>query len=153
MATGTVYRFPRRKDDNSIEGERLIKDKDGSLKKVSELVFTAESPTLPVNFTEEINNLISNGDIEIPQQAVANSHIVDISDQLEAEKYTYNFVDNNGESVKTSDIFRIFFNGMNVSEDVDISADRFSFTFIDAYDESIFGTPETRLVVDFIEEV
>lgn len=152
MANGTVRRFPKRNEDNSIEGDRLIKDVDGTLKKVSELIFTAESPAIPSNFTEEINSLISSGQIEIPETEAANSHIVDISGQLEAAKYTYDFVDKDGSAVKCGDICRVFFNGINVSQDVDISGDRLSFTFINLYGDAVFGKDETRLVIDFVEE-
>ena len=62
-----------------------------------------------------------------------NKHIVDISDQLESDKYTYNFIGKSGAPVKCGDIYRIFFNGINVSEDVDLSADNMSFTFMDEY--------------------
>ena len=95
MATGAVYRFAKRKNDNTIEGERLIIDSDGSLTKVNETIFTSESPVIPQNFTDEINALIQSGDIVIPEQDSLSMHIVDITDQLQAGKYTYNIVDAN----------------------------------------------------------
>lgn len=151
MATGAVYRFAKRKNDNTIEGERLIIDSDGSLTKVNETVFTSESPVIPQNFTDEINALIQSGDIVIPEQDSLSMHIVDITDQLQAGKYTYNIVDANGGPLSCGAVFRVFFNGLNVSEDIDISEDRKSFTFIEAYSEEIFGYSESRLVIDFIE--
>lgn len=152
MATGSIHRFPRRKQDGSIEAERSIKDENGNIQKVSEVIFTADSPTIPVDFTDEINRLIQNGDINIPVASSLNMHIVDITDQLEDDKYTYNFVNKNNQSIATGDIYRIFLNGVNVSEDLTISEDRKSFTFIDLYDGKTFGFPETRLVIDFIEK-
>ena len=41
---------------------------------------------------------------------------------------------------------------MNVTEDVDISEDRLSFTFINLYGDAVFGSDNTRLVIDFIGE-
>lgn len=151
MATSSVYRFPKTKEDGSIEEERIIIDKDGSLKKVSEIIFTADSPTISESFTDEINSLILSGQIIIPTQEQAGAHIVDITDQLEEGKYTYSFVSKSGQSVKCGDIFRIFYNGLNVSEDVDVSEDRLSFTFSDLYSSKEFGLPNTRLVIDFIQ--
>ena len=150
MANGRAYRFPKRNEDDSIEVQRLIKDKDGALKKVSELIFTADTPSIPINFTEEINNLISSGQIVIPSDNT-NKHIVDISDQLESDKYTYHFISKSGTPVKCGDIYRIFFNGINVSKDVDLSADNMSFTFMDEYEGYVFGLPNTRIVIDFEE--
>lgn len=153
MATSSISRIPKRKDDGSIETERLIRDSDGSLRKVSEIIFTSESPTLSVNFTDEINQLIASGQIVIPNSAQAGAHIVDISDQLASGKKSYNFVNSTGDGVECGDIYRVFFNGLNVSEDVEISGDRLAFTFIDEYDNDDFSHPNTRLVIDFLEKI
>ena len=154
MATGNIYRFPKRQADGSIRADISIKDENGNIQRVSELILESETPSISFELTEEINRLIENGDIIIPQTSasIGNMHIVDISSQLEAGKYAYNFVDKNNNPVKTSDIYRIFFNGVNVSSDIDISEDKLSFTFIDAYEAVDFGLPESRLVIDFIEE-
>lgn len=151
MATGTVYRFAKKKENNTIEGEKLVVDTDGSLTRVNEIIFTSESPAIPQGFTDEINALIQSGDIVIPQQDSLSMHVVDITDQLQAGKYTYNIVDANGSPLSCGAIFRVFFNGLNVSEDIDISEDRKSFTFFEAYSEEVFGYSESRLVIDFIE--
>jgi hypothetical protein len=152
MASGNIYRIPKRNADNTVSGSRLIKSSDGTFEEVSEVIFTSDSPSIPDSFTDEINNLIDSGKIEIPNSEVRNSHIVDISDQLESGKYTYNFINSDGDLVKCSDIFRVFFNGLNVSQDIDLSADRLSFTFIDAYQAAEFGIEDSRLVIDFVEE-
>lgn len=152
MATSSIYRLPKTKEDGTIQEEKIIIDKDGSIKKVNEIIFTADSPVISTNFTDEINALIQSGQIEIPTSDQINSHIVDISSQLAPEKFSYNFTNSSGENIKCSDVYRIFFNGLNVSQDVDISADRMSFTFCDLYSGEDFGYPETRLVIDFIQE-
>jgi len=110
MATGTIHRFPEKSDDGSIEGRRRVKDSDGKIEEITEIIFSSDSPTITANFTDEINNLIVSGEIEIPGADVVNSHIVDISDQLEEAKYEYNFVDKDGAPVECGKIFSIFFN-------------------------------------------
>ena len=150
MAIGSIYRFPKRLDDGTIKVKRKIKGNDGGLEDIDEIIFSANEPTLGSGFTAEINSLIESGEIKIPGADIVNSYIVDISSQLEAGKYTYNFEDDNGEPAECDKIYRIFFNGLNVSEDVDISEDRLSFTFIDLYGDAVFGLPESRLVIDFI---
>ena len=152
MATGAVYRFAKRKEDDTIEGERFVVDKDGSLTRIKETIFTTTSPVIPDGFTDEINALIQSGEIVIPEQASVSMHVVDITDQLQAGRYTYDIVHANGESISCGPIFRVFFNGLNVSEDIDISEDRKSFTFFDVYDGQMFGYSESRLVIDFVEE-
>ena len=64
MATGTIHRFPKKDEDGSIEGARLVKDSDGKIEEITEIIFSSDSPTITANFTEEINNLIANGDID-----------------------------------------------------------------------------------------
>tara|TARA_A200000159_G_scaffold162112_1_gene185330 strand:- start:1905 stop:2372 length:468 start_codon:yes stop_codon:yes gene_type:complete len=151
MATGPIYRFAKRNEDGTIEQKRLVVEPDGSRTVVSESIFTSENPILNQSFTDEINRLIQAGEIVIPSQEVSSHHVVDITDQLESEKYTYNIVSKGGIPLRGSDILRVFLDGVNVSQDVAISDDRFSFTFIDLYPGNLFGTANTRLVIDFIE--
>jgi|TARA_Y100000287_G_C14221721_1_gene356717 hypothetical protein len=150
MAIGSIYRFPKKTEDGTIKVKRKIKTDDGGLEDIDEIIFSADSPTLGSNFTDEINSLIESGEIKIPGADIVNSYIIDISHQLQEGKYTYNFVNDNSDPVECDKIYRIFFNGLNVSEDVTLSEDRMSFTFIDLYGDAIFGMPESRLVIDFI---
>jgi hypothetical protein len=151
MASGFVYRFAKTQEDGSIKGERIIHNSDGSLTTISEIVFDADSSIFPSEFTDEINRLIDEGVIDVPSDLLTTSHIVDISDELEEGRYTYNFVDKDGGEKEASDIYRIFLNGLNVSEDIDISEDRLSFTFIEEYEPEVFGYEDSRLVIDFVE--
>ena len=152
MAQGRIHRFARRKDDGSIQGSKAVIEEDGSISTVDEIIFTSESPVITPNFTDEINNLIQSGQINIPQAESSTHHIVDISDQLESGKYIYLFKNKAGDQIKASDIYRIFLDGVNVSEDTELSEDRYSFVFSELYPEDHFGLSNTRLVVDFMEE-
>jgi len=149
MATGPATRFPTRNSDGTISVERTIRDENGNFTKITQTIFDAESPTIPVDFAEEIVALIENGDIEFPTSI--NDHIVNISDQLELGKFTYLIVDSNGASKNSSDTFRVFLNGLNVTLDVEVSEDRDSFTFSNEYSSDDFD-PTQCLIIDFKEE-
>ena len=152
MATGPIHRFAKRKGDGSIEQKRVVIEADGSRAVIDEVVFTSDSPIINANFTDEINNLIQSGQIIIPSSDSLSHHIADITDQLESGKYTYNIVSREGAPLRTGDIFRVFLDGVNVSQDVVLSDDRTTFTFIDLYPANVFGAQNTRLVIDFIEQ-
>lgn len=153
MATGPIHRFAKRKEDGSIEQKRIVIELDGSRVTVDETVFASDGPVINESFTEEINRLIESGQIIIPSTGASTHHVVDITEQLESGRYTYNIISNEDTPLMTSDIFRVFLDGVNVSQDVTISEDRFSFSFIDLYPETFFGTNNTRLVIDFIEHI
>ena len=149
MASGTITRLPRARADGTIERETLFVNAEGQINKMTEIIFSAEEPALSEAFGDEILALIGSGDISI---SPSEQHIVNISDQLEAGKYTYVFTDKDGNSKKSSAIYRIFFNGINITDDVDIAEDYLSFTFIDDYDSDIFGYSNTKLIIDFTED-
>ena len=152
MASGPAFKITKRKTDGTLEKEILVKNLDGSISRVTQTVFEAGGPAVPATFSEEITRLIDIGEIELPAAGISNSYIVEITDQLTAGKYTYNIVDSSGASKKASSVFRVFLDGMNVTPDVTLAANGLTFTFMAEYPTESFGYPESKLVIDFIED-
>lgn len=148
MASGQAFRLPRENPDGTIERDTLFVNADGQVGRMTEIVLSAESPTLSEAFSDEIVQLIADGEISL---SLPNQHIVNISDQLSPGQYTYLFADKAGLPKKSSSIYRVFFNGINVTDDVDVSADYMSFTFIEDYASDAFGYPDTKIIIDFTE--
>ena len=149
MASGQAFKLPKAKPDGTIERETLFVNAEGQVDRMTEIIFSAEEPALSESFGDEILALVESGEISV---SLSDQHIVNISDQLEAGKYTYIFVDKDGNSKKASAVYRIFLNGINVTDDVDIAEDYLSFTFIDDYNSDDFGYPHTKLIIDFTED-
>jgi len=148
MAGGIAVKFPKVQPDGSIEREIFFKNTEGKLERMTETVFSAETPVFSEAFSDKIEELINDGIINIP--TVANAHLVEISDQLEEGKFTYNIVDDSGGSKTPGDIFRVFFNGLCVSKDCSVSGS--TFTFNSGYSAEDFGYPDQILIIDYIEE-
>lgn len=129
MATGYINRIPIRQGD-AIVCPRLIIDKNGKATYIMEEIM------------ELGRKRNSDGKV---------CHIVDISDQLEVGKYTYNFVDSNGNAIESSNIFRVFLSGMNITSSVTISSDGLSFSFSETFSPDLFSKNEV-LVIDFEEK-
>ena len=148
MASGPATKFPTTSDDGTISVERTIKDEDGNLIKINQTIFNADSPTVPVEFAQEIVDLINAGEVSAP--TASDHYIVDISDQIEVGKYIYQVVDQSGASKISSDTFRVFFNGLNVTTDVSLLEGGGSFEFSDCYDSSDFHESDF-IIIDYIE--
>ena len=99
-------------------------------------------------FSDKITELINDGTISFP--TAANAHLVEISDQLEEGKFTYDVVDADGDPRTPGDIFRVFLNGICVSKDCSVSGS--TFTFNSGYSAEDFGYPDQILIIDYIEE-
>ena len=148
MASGPATRIARRLGDGTIKKEGLVKNADGSISKIDQIIIDSSDPVVPQDFAQEIINLINNGDVTFPSGP--NQYIVNISDQLEVGKYNYSFVDNDGNQKISSDIYRIFYNGINVTRDVNLSNDKKTFTFSNLYDPNQFDDTSV-LIIDFTE--
>ena len=129
MATGNVFRFPKRNEDGTISVPRTIQDADGNLVNITESVIDADAA--PVD--EKLN------------------HIVDISYQLSRGKYTYNFEDKLKNPVAASSLCRIYYNGVYFSGEVSVSDDGYTFSFPDDCPEALFD-PINTLMIDFKEK-
>jgi hypothetical protein len=149
MASGPATKFPTTSSDGTISVERTVKDEDGNLVKINQIIFDEDSPTVSSEFAQEIVDLINSGEVSAP--VASNQYLVNISDQVEFGKYIYQVVDKTGAAKVSSDIFRVFFNGLNVTIDVTLSEDGKSFEFSEDYDPSDFNDSDF-LVIDYVEE-
>ena len=128
MAIGNVTRIPRISSSGKITVSRTVINENGDMVSITEEIFPTERRTV-------------DGRV---------SHIVNISDQLSSGKYTYNIVNNSGQPVSASSIFRVFLSGVNLSSEVTLSEDGKSFTFSEDCNESLFSSGEV-LIIDFEE--
>lgn len=128
MAIGNVTRIPRINSSGKITVSRTVINENGDMVSITEEIFPTERSTV-------------DGKV---------SHIVNISDQLAPGTYTYNIVNNSGQSISASSIFRVFLSGVNLSSEVTLSEDGKSFTFSDNCEPDLFGSNEV-LIIDFEE--
>jgi hypothetical protein len=148
VAGGIAVKFPKVQPDGSIERETFFKNAEGKLERMTETIFSAETPVFSETFSDKITELINDGTISFP--TAANAHLVEISDQLEEGKFTYDVVDADGDPRTPGDIFRVFLNGICVSKDCSVSGS--TFTFNSGYSAEDFGYPDQILIIDYIEE-
>lgn len=129
MAIGNVVRIPRIDTSGKITVSRTIINENGDMVSITEEIFPTERRTVE-------------GKI---------SHIVNISDQLEEGRYTYQVVNNAGNPISSSSIFRVFLSGTNITSEVSLSDDGKSFTFSEDCDPKLFSSNEI-LIIDFEEQ-
>ena len=129
MAIGSIKRFPQKNPDGTITTERMIRDENGNF----------------ITITEEVQ------EVGGPSSAVGKpAHIVEISDQLQIGKYNYLFKDLSGNQKASSNIYRVFYNGVNMTSETTLSSDGLSFSFSSSLPEEFFSTNEV-LIIDFVE--
>jgi hypothetical protein len=129
MATGYINRLPERKN-GSIMCPRLIIDENGRATYIMEEI------------------------IELGKKRKTDgkeNHIVNISDQLQPGKYTYKILSAEGFPIASSNIFRVFLSGVNVTSGVTISEDGFEFSFSETFSPDLFNQNEV-LIIDFEEK-
>lgn len=128
MATGSIKRFAQRSSGGKVTGSRVIKDENGNFVTITEEIFEAGRST--------------------PDSK--RSYVVDISDQLSSGKYVYNFVDNNGAAISSSNAYNVFLNGINVTAETTISGDGLSFEFAGYLPANSFSFNQI-LLISFVE--
>ena len=128
MAIGSIFRIPRIDANGKITIPRTVIDQNGNMINITEEIFPSERTTI--------------------EGKVA--HIVNISDQLQEGRYTYQILTNAGASVSSSNILRVFLSGMNVTSEVSLADDGKSFSFSADCDPKLFN-PTEILIIDFEE--
>lgn len=128
MATGSVFRIPRVDTNGKITVSRTVINENGDMVNITEEIFPSERTTI--------------------EGKVA--HIVNISNQLQEGRYTYQILKNNGVSVSSSSIFRVFLSGMNMTSEISLADDGKSFSFSADCDPKLFS-PTEILIIDFEE--
>jgi len=128
MAIGSIKRFAQIDSSGKITNSRVIKDENGNFITITEEIFDASSSTFDSK----------------------RSYVVDISDQLSSGKYIYNFVDNDGVAISSSNAYNVFLNGINVTAETTISEDGFSFEFAEYLPANSFSFNQI-LLISFVE--
>ncbi len=128
MAIGSIKRFPQKNPDGTVTTERMIRDENGNF----------------VTITEQVQ------EVGGPSAESKPAHIVDISDQLQVGKYNYLFKNLSGDQKASSNIYRVFYNGVNMTSETTLSSDGLSFSFSSSLPEEFFSINEV-LIIDFVE--
>lgn len=129
MAIGNVFRIPKVDSNGKITVSRTVINENGDMVNITEEIFPSESTAIDGK----------------------TAHIVNISDQLQEGKYTYQVVTNAGGSVPSSNIFRVFLSGVNITSEVNLADDGKSFSFSTDCDPKLFNSTEI-LIIDFVEK-
>ena len=145
MAQGVAFKIPTKVGDQ-ITQEYKYKDENGAVITAEKVILDTEEVDWAELVGQEIINLLNSGQLVLPDatSVTVNLRRESLTDQLANDKYTYSL-----NSPAKAGKFMVYLNGLNTTEDVELSSDGESFTFSSEYPSDVFE--DSTLFVDYIE--